>query len=403
MNLAAMLKVAPQGGESDAFLAFATDAATRKVLEAVAGEHDWPAECVHDGNIAGAVKLMEDGLAPQRLVIDLEGIDDVLGAIDQLAEVCDPGITVVAVGNQNDVNLYRQLIEAGVADYLLKPVNASALTDALFTVAEEPEPAFETPSCRLSVVIGVRGGVGASTIAVNTAWLIAHESNQSVALVDLDLQFGSVALALDLEPGRGLREAVENPGRIDSLFLERAMVKESENLSVLSSEEPLEQSFRFHEQAVETLFGEMTGKFKNIVIDLPRTALSQHRSLLEKCENVIVVTDMSIAGVRDVTRINNMIKEVAPTSSISVVCNRVGQKPPMSKAEFERGAEVKVSQSIPEDIKSATAAMNAGKPLAQVAQRSKMTDELRKLSTKVTGEGAAAGKDSVWQRLKKRK
>lgn len=404
MNLAAMLKVAPQGGGgANAFLAFATDSATRKVLESVAQEHGWPPEFVHEGTVSGAVRMMADGLAPQRLVIDIEGVEDVIAAIDELAEVCEPGITVVAVGNQNDVNLYRQMIEAGVADYLLKPVEAQALNDALFTVHEEPEPVFETPGCSMTVVIGARGGVGASTIAVNTAWLIAHEIKQSVALVDLDIQFGSISLALDLEPGRGLREAVENPGRIDSLFLERAMVKESENLAVLSAEEPLDQGFRFHEQAVETLFGEMNGKFKNIIIDMPRSTMSLHQSLLEKCEHVVIVSDMSIAGVRDVTRIKKLVTDVAPNSSVSIVCNRVGQKTPMSKADFERGAEVKVTQTIPEDTKSATMAMNSGKPLAQVAQRSKLTDELRKLGTRITGEGAGAGKDPVWRRLIGRK
>lgn len=403
MNLAAMLKVSPEGGDSNAFLAFVTDRATRTVLESVAQEHGWPAKSVHDGNVTGAIRMMADGLAPQRLVIDIEGVDDVIAAIDKLAEVCEPGITVVAVGNQNDVNLYRQMMEAGVADYLLKPVNAQALSDALFTVASEPEPTFETPSCRLTVVIGARGGVGASTIAVNTAWLIAHEIKQSVALVDLDLQFGSVALALDLEPGRGLREAVENPGRIDSLFLERAMVKESDNLSVLSAEEPLDQGFRFHEQAVETLFGEMTGKFKNIVVDMPRSTMSLHQSLLEKCEHIIVVSDMSIAGVRDVTRIKKLITDVAPGASVSIVCNRVGQKTSMSKADFERGAEVKVTQTIPEDAKAAAAAMNAGKPLAQTAERSKLTEQLRNLATKIAGEGAGAGAEPVWRRLINRK
>ena len=62
------------------------------------------------------------------------------------------------------------------------------------------------------VVLGVRGGVGASTVAVNLAWLFSDQYNMNTALIDLDLEFGTIALSLDLEPTRGLREALENPG-----------------------------------------------------------------------------------------------------------------------------------------------------------------------------------------------
>jgi pilus assembly protein CpaE len=82
---------------------------------------------------------------------------------------------------------------------------------------------------RLIAVVGARGGVGATTVATNLAWTLAHEHNMRVALVDLDLFFGTCGLALDLELGRGFREALENPARIDSLFIERAMVREGEN------------------------------------------------------------------------------------------------------------------------------------------------------------------------------
>ncbi|WP_424648021.1 AAA family ATPase, partial [Enterobacter hormaechei] len=96
----------------------------------------------------------------------------------------------------------------------------------------------ERPHCSVGV-IGTRGGVGASTIATSIAWLLADKEKRSTALLDLDVHFGTGALSLDLEPGRGLTDAIENPSRIDGLFIERAMVKATENLSVLSAEAPI--------------------------------------------------------------------------------------------------------------------------------------------------------------------
>src|SRR3546814_20570616 len=77
----------------------------------------------------------------------------------------------------------------------------------------------------VAAVIGVRGGVGASTIASSVAWLMGDTVGRTTALLDLDVHFGTGALSLDLEPGRGLTDAIENPSRIDGLFIERAMVQ----------------------------------------------------------------------------------------------------------------------------------------------------------------------------------
>src|SRR4028119_1532759 len=93
----------------------------------------------------------------------------------------------------------------------------------------------------MAAVVGVRGGVGASTIATSLAWLLGERTGRSTALLDLDVHFGTGALALDLEPCRGLTDAIENPSRIDGLFIERAMVRANERLSVLSAEAPIHQ------------------------------------------------------------------------------------------------------------------------------------------------------------------
>src|SRR3546814_18791330 len=92
-----------------------------------------------------------------------------------------------------------------------------------------------------TAVIGVRGGVGGSTVASSLAWLLAEKEHRSTALLDLDVHFGTGAMAFDLEPGRGLPDALENPSRIDGLFIERAMLRAPERLAVLSAEAPIHQ------------------------------------------------------------------------------------------------------------------------------------------------------------------
>src|SRR5205809_6693557 len=93
----------------------------------------------------------------------------------------------------------------------------------------------------MAAVIGVRGGVGASTIATSLAWLLGEKARRTTALLDLDVHFGTGALALDLEPGRGLTDAVESASRVDGLFLERGMVRAHERPAGLPAEAPLNQ------------------------------------------------------------------------------------------------------------------------------------------------------------------
>ena len=109
---------------------------------------------------------------------------------------------------------------------------------------------------------------------------MSDKGGRTTALLDLDVHFGTGALALDLEPGRGLTDAIENPSRIDGLFIERAMVKASESLAVLSAEAPINSPMLTDGSAFYQLQEEMRAAFECTVVDLPRGMLVQHPHLI---------------------------------------------------------------------------------------------------------------------------
>ena len=206
---------------------------------------------------------------PKQLVVDISGSTDPLAAIDSLAEVCDEGTQVIALGDINDVELYRSLVRHGVQDYLVKPVSAETVAAALSRAERGPSGEAAPKVGRLIAVIGARGGVGATTVATNLAWTLANDHGMRVALVDLDLFFGTCGLSLNLELGRGFREALENPARVDSLFIERAMVREGENLFVLSTEEALDGAFSFDPVGADLLDRTLASRFPVRCLRLP--------------------------------------------------------------------------------------------------------------------------------------
>src|SRR3569623_302851 len=227
-------------GNRDPFAAFICDETALDVLRPVVIEMGWQPEKCNKGGLRNAVQSLSISASPAILLVDLSESGDPLNDINALAEVCEPGTVVIAAGQVNAVRLYRDLTASGIQDYLLKPQSAEMQREAfgraqaLLNAPKVPEASVDRPHCA-TAIIGTRGGVGASTIATSIAWLMSEKGGRTTALLDLDVHFGTGALALDLEPGRGLTDAIETPSRIDGLFIERAKVKSSETLSVLSA------------------------------------------------------------------------------------------------------------------------------------------------------------------------
>jgi pilus assembly protein CpaE len=383
------------GGLRDPFTAFVSDDATADLLRPVAVEHGWSPEKVNKGGLRNAVQALSVSASPSILFVDLSESGDPLSDINALAEVCEPGTVVIAAGQVNDVRLYRDLVASGIQDYLLKPFTADQLRDAFanaqLTISgpRVNDAASEKPNVSCAI-IGVRGGVGASTVASSLAWLMGDKGARSTALLDLDVHFGTGALALDLEPGRGLTDAIENPSRIDGLFIERAMVRANDKLCVLSAEAPLNQSALTDGSAFFQLQEEIRHAFEGTVVDMPRGLAIQFPHLVNDVNVVIVVVDFTLAATRDAIRLLSWLKANAGQSRIIVVANKVmSSVQEVSRKDFEHSIERKVDILVPLDPKAAMQAAKLGQPLAKATKSSKLSQPLLQLLT-LTLEQAAS-------------
>ena len=343
------------------------------------------------GGLRNAVQTLAVSASPHVLFVDLSESGDPLNDINALAEVCEPGTVVIASGQVNDVRLYRDIVNSGIQDYLLKPFSADQLREALahaqMTLAgprASPIRLDRSPAwCRIAV-IGVRGGVGASTLASSIAWLMGDKLERTTALLDLDVHFGTGALALDLEPGRGLTDAIENPSRIDGLFIERALVKANERLAVLSAEAPINQPLMSDGAAFFQLQEELKTAFECTVIDLPRSMLVQHPHLLHEVNVAVIVVEFTLAATRDAIRILSWLKSNAPATKVLVVANRApaSAQTEITRKDFESSIERPVDLVIPADAKLAMQAAKLGKPLAEVGKGSKLVQPIADLAAR---------------------
>lgn len=382
------------------FMAFAGDEASVATIRGFAERQGFPATAVQMGGPAMLIQMLQQAAAPRLAIVDIDGQADPSSVVSQLAGLCGPDCKLIVIGTANDVGLYRRMLAAGMMDYLLKPLNAEALAQAYAAALRGGDSKADAREAKIIVMIGTRGGVGASTIAINTGWLLAHKFKFRCVLLDLDLQFGTSALALDLDPGRGLREVVASPQRVDSLMVASSMVVASDQFSVLSAEESVEDFVTVDSSAITALLKEMRGNFDYIIVDLPRHMLATQKRLLVAAHEIVLITELSLAGIRDTLRIKNALVSLGSTAGLTLVTSRVNPAQPgqVDSAAFEKGAQIKIGLMVPEDLKSVTLAANTGKALGAVSADAPVTKALASLAAKLSGKTheVAQRKKGLW-------
>jgi len=349
------------------------------------------------GGIAKAIEYLSEQRSPHLLIVDISGIDLPLSQIQTLAEVCEPGTNVVALGDHNDVGLYRDLVDAGVSNYIVKPLTRELLAKAL-------APKLNSGDIGRSVLklgkmvsfVGARGGVGTTTLAANLAWHLANKQSRRVALVDLDLQHGDCALTFNINITPGFRDALVNPLRLDHLLLDRIMTQHGERLFVLGSEEPLHENMQFTVPAIDTLFSVLRSQFHYVIVDVPRISTPAYRRALEMADRRIIVVDQTMRAMRDAVRLAKLFGEGDPTEHRTLfVVNRVGEfrQHVVTMKDVQRVLQVQPTSLVP--FLPSLVAPSAHQGLVAASKRGKFADAVATLSLELSGRNQ---RRRWWQR-----
>ena len=390
---------------NEPFMAFVLDDVSARVTEKAVQDMGWQSSRVISGGLDKALTSIAEVGTPDLLIVDLSECEDTIAAVEQLATVCHVGVSLICLGQINDVKLYRHLMEMGVADYLLKPFDQETLRDSLERATLQEEPVLlEKPEYEGKVysVIGCCGGSGASVIAQNFAWDFAYEKNKKTLLVDLDLYFGTQALSLDLEPGRGFHEALQSPERIDSLFLERAIVKKDKKFHLLACEAEIEQSAHFRPEAIEVLLENLQQNYEVIIIDVPRSLFLEYADILSETSETILVSNLSLAGMRDSLRLRRFIQSMKSPKDIHLIGNKVGENKErdLSPKEFEKGVDCALEGLIPFEGRTFAKADIQSGCLLSMKGKSKASQAIQDLVNSIApDDDGVLSKASIFSRL----
>lgn len=346
---------------------------------------------IREGSIDAALAIGDWPRNLDLLIVDLADALDPIADAAALKTAVPGGCIVIGVGRVNDVALFRDLIAVGFNDYLALPFAEGAMGRAVEraldlrqrtgNTATLGQSAHKDATPRTLSVIGARGGVGATTTAVTVAAMLGARLKEEVLLIDFDLHYGSLMLALDLEAIDALREALDQPDRIDALFIQQVAQKKSEFLYAMGAEEAPTNGFQARPHAAGDFLKSIHRRFRWVVADVPRGDPVMQRQVIEASTDILLVTDLSLPGVRDAMRLQQLVHDVAPAARLYIATGGAieARRSAVKVSDVERTLKHKVDVQIPADTAAALSAVNVGKPVSEAAPASGIVKALRPL------------------------
>lgn len=380
-------------------VAYVGDAESEGVLRTAMGDLGERA-AIERGGIAAAIRDLARNPTPQVLIVDVGGTKDPLVALDDLANICEPDVKVLVIGDRTDMGFYREITRGlGVVEYLYKPLTRDNVTRLFLPVVHGRMPGGSDQQVggRVVTVSGARGGVGATTVAANLAVQLAESTRGYVALLDLNLQRGTAATILGVKPGAGLRVALEEPERTDGLFLDRTAVEVSDRLRLLAAEEAFEATPRPTAEGVTRLITLLRRRFNYIVIDMPTPADAALRGIYAVAQTRVVVMGPDVVSIRDAVRLKAMFTAVSGSDKCITVLNRAGMQGGVATRLVERGIEAALDFTIPDIPKHLAIAADLGVPA--VARNRIFRTAMLRLTREVSGVRVAAARGGLLGRL----
>ena len=286
----------------------------------------------------------------------------------------------------------RALSDAGVDDVLPYPLPEGELTKQVDKWVKKRATAFASSGDRQGVVIPVvqaRGGIGSTTVAVNLAdHLVVRksrfrkEAGNDVAIVDLDVQFGSVGDFLDVEAQGSLMQMATGGVMPDASWVQQSMTEAEGGLKVLTAPIDFMPLDALNDMQIEALIDALRRSHDYVVIDLPRAIVSWIAPIMAVADEVVVVTDTTVPSIRSAKRLIDFYTAENPSLKVNVVINH--EKKPLVQGHHHKEAasvlEHKFEHWLPHDPKAARTAIDYGKPLSSVAPRSDLNKAITALA-----------------------
>ncbi|WP_232475027.1 AAA family ATPase [Neoroseomonas rubea] len=318
---------------------------------------------IRRGTVRTAVKSLEKEVTPRILIVDISGVEDPFAALDDLASVCTPDVRVLVVGERTEIGFYRDITRnIGVHEYLHKPLTRDNVARLFAPHVQGSGDVGQDRGGQVTVVCGVHGGVGATTLAVNLGLSLEEATRSHVAILDLHLRGGTAAMMLGARVTSGLRIALEEPERVDSLFLDRVAVPIGERVRLIAAEEPMEADTCPSEEGVRRVIDMLRQRFNHVVVDLPMPPGPVEKMVLQRARHVVLVLGPDVASIRDTVSLRKLVATTGAPGRVMTVLNGSGRRGYLPDKLVAEGIGAAPEVVIPDLPRQLPRAANLGRP-----------------------------------------
>ena len=317
--------------------------------------------------------------------------------IEQVAQRF-PQIGMIAISQDTNPGAILAPIRAGCDQYVCKPIESEDLAAAVLRIASKR---FATQAKSLCVcVTGASGGSGATSIASNLAMEIGQATERPVALVDLDFQFGDIAVNYDLEPKYTMHDAASMGGDLDRSVLESILTKAPCNVMLLPRPGSIEQAEHINPDAVHHVIAMLQSLHETVIVDVPRRMDPCSTAALGQADLVLVICQLLVPSIRNAHRLVQSLSGLGiPESQIEVVANRGDSHGGrISIADLESLIGKPVFACVPNDYQYVARSIDFGQPLAsEGGKRNPVRDEIQKIARRII-EGSESDEEGESKR-----
>lgn len=314
---------------------------------------------------------------PEALLVDVRNDRSILAMVGAIKRRF-PSMGVAIVARALDPELMLESMRAGVTEAIPEPLTTSALQAALGRIVVHESVPVQS---RVYAVIGAKGGVGATTIAVNLAAALGRTLD-SALLVDMNSAAGDAAVFLGVEPRFSVAEAIENTARLDEAFLRSLVVHTRAGFDLLAAA-PRTAPGSIDSARLQGLLEFLTRYYHAVVLDVPRIDAALLDSL-GVATNVLVVVNHELPTIRSAHRLVSALRRKYG-ERVGVVVNRSDRDAEIGREDIERTVGVRIAHVFPNDYRQAVASINKGQPLAASTQ-GKLAESFHAFARDLTGQ-----------------
>jgi pilus assembly protein CpaE len=326
----------------------------------------------------------EDTELPQLVIIDMDTDQTKTFARLQAIRSASPSTAIFVTASSIDTQVLLNVLRAGVQEFLPQPLQKEDLGHALerFEARDKDSQPLPNKKGKLINVLGSKGGVGTTTIAVNLAVSLREiNPHKSVVLVDLNLQCGDVALFLDIEPTHTFADIMSDPSRLDETFVTSTLSRHASGLYFLPSAERMEEMSELTLESLDRSLELLQSLFDYVILDSGHMLDDIAMTTLNRPSTLLLVSTLMLPVVRHTKRLVTFLSELNfPAESIKMIVNRYKSKYEISLRDFEDSLQQKPFCIIPNDYVTVSTSINKGKALSSIHKRAKITKSIKKIA-----------------------